>query len=241
MIEGQVSASVDARFAEIRRLFAHIKNLEISSARDSDSASGEIATILRGLFFVQLYGAFEYAVSLGVQVLLQEITKVAVPYCGFEHLFHSVALDAQFRSISDTGSRWIKRKSLLEMQSSNDICALNDTVFQDQLQNIWYETLTDLFEYLCIPSKPVPDDRIRGYIDEIVGYRNAVAHGRQSAMEVGRLKTVDDIDKRLDAITRVADHIIECFDDLLVNRRFVASSHRPNFLLPQSGSPPRLT
>jgi hypothetical protein len=190
---------------------------------------------------VKLYGAFEYAVSLSVKVLLQEISRVAVPYCGFERLFHTVSLDAQFRSISDAGSKWPKRKLLLTKQSSNEICALNDTVFQDQLQNIWYETLTDLFEYLCIPSKPVPEERMRGYIDEIVGYRNAVAHGDQSTLEVGRLKTIEDIEKRLAAITQVTDHIIACFDDLLINRRFVASSHRPNFLLPQSGSSPQLT
>jgi hypothetical protein len=241
VIDGQVSANVDARFAELHKLLTHIKHLEISAIRDRDSVSGEIATILRGLFFVQLYGAFEYAVSLSVQVLLQEITRVAVPYCGFERLFHAVALDAQFKSISDSGSKWPKRKLLLERQSSNDICALNDTIFQDQLQNIWYETLSDLFEYLCIPSKPVPEDRMRGYIDEIVEYRNSIAHGRQSTLEVGRLKTMEDIEKRLDAMTQVTDHIITCFDDLLINRRFVASSHRPTFLLPQSGVSPRST
>lgn len=239
MIDAQVSANVDARFSEIHKLLTHIKNLELSAARDRDSVSGEIAAILRGLFFVQLYGAFEYAVTLSVQVLLQEISRVAVPYCGFEVLFHAVALDAQFKGISDTGSKWTKRRLLLEMQSSNETCTLNDTVFQDQLQNIWYRTLTDLFEYLCIPSKPVPDDRMRGYIDEVVDYRNAVAHGRLSTLEVGRLKTIEDIEKRLDAITRVADHIITCFDDLLINRRFVASSHRSNFLLPDSGISPQ--
>jgi hypothetical protein len=231
---------VDARFSEIHKLLSHIKNLEIVAIRDRDSVSGEIATILRGLFFVQLYGTFEYAVSLSVKVLLQEISRVAMPYCGLERLFHTVALDAQFRSISDTGSKWPKRKLFLEKQGSNDTCTLNDTIFQEQLQNIWYETLSDLFGYLCIPSKPVPEDRMRGYIDEIVGYRNAVAHGDQSTLEIGRLKTIEDIEKRLEAMTRVTNHIVACFDDLLINRRFVASSHRPAFLFPQAGIPPRL-
>jgi hypothetical protein len=241
MIDGQVSPNVDARFSEIRKLLTHIKNLESPDIRNRDSVSGDIAAILRGLFFVQLYGAFEYAVSLSVQVLLQEITRVAVPYCGFEPLFHSVALDAQFKGVSGTGSKWPKRRSLLEKQHSNDICILDDSVFKDQLQNIWYDTLANLFEYLCIPSKPVPEDRMRGYIDEIVDNRNAIAHGRLSTSEVGRLKTVEDIEKRLEVVTKVTNHIITCFDDLLISRRFVASSHRPHFLLPQSGSASQLT
>jgi hypothetical protein len=130
---------------------------------------------------------------------------------------------------------------LLERQISSDICALNDTVFHDQLQNIWYETLADLFEYLCIPSEPVPEGRMRGYIDEIIEYRNAVAHGRQSAAEVGRIKTIEDIEKRLDAMTQVTNHIISCFDDLLTSRRFVASSHRATYLREQSESSPQPT
>jgi RiboL-PSP-HEPN len=234
MIDGRVSLNVDARFSEIHKLLTHIRSLESTDLRERDSVSGEIATILRGLFFVQLYGAFEYAVTLSVQVLLQEINNVSVPHCGFEPIFHSVALDAQFKAVSDTGSKWPNRKKLLEKQFSNDKCTLDDNLFKEQLQNIWYDTLAGLFQYLCIPSKPVPEDRLRGYIDEIVDSRNAVAHGRKSTSEVGRLKTISDIEKRLDAMTKITDHIISCFDDLLINRRFVASSHRPNFLLPQS-------
>jgi hypothetical protein len=42
MIDGQVSANVDARFSEIHKLLTHIKNLESSAIRDRDSVSGEI-------------------------------------------------------------------------------------------------------------------------------------------------------------------------------------------------------
>ena len=103
MISAQIKAGVDSRFSEVRKLFAHIQNLDSKAATDQDSVSAESATILRGLIFVHLYGAFEYAVTLSVQVLLQEITKVAVPYCEFEHLFHAIALDSDFKSVSDSG------------------------------------------------------------------------------------------------------------------------------------------
>lgn len=232
MISAQIKAGVDSRFSEVRKLFAHIQNLDSKAATDQDSVSAESATILRGLIFVHLYGAFEYAVTLSVQVLLQEITKVAVPYCEFEHLFHAIALDSDFKSVSDSGwkGKWPKRRSLLQRQVSAEVCTLNDTVFHNQLQNIWYETLSDLFEYLCISVKPVPEDRMRGYIDEVVDHRNGIAHGRLSAQEVGRGKTVEDIEKRLRAIIEVVDHILNCFDDLLANREFVETSRRPNYL-----------
>lgn len=232
MISVQIKAGVDSRFSEVRKLFAHIQSLDSKATTEQDPVSGENATILRGLIFVHLYGAFEYAVTLSVQVLLQEITKVSVPYCEFEHLFHAIALDSDFKSVSDPGSKdkWHKRRLLLQRQASTEMCTLNDTVFHNQLQNIWYETLSDLFEHLCIVGAPVPENRMRGYIDEVVDYRNGIAHGRLSAREVGRGKTIEDIEKRLQAILEVVNHILNCFDDLLANRKFVELSRRPSYL-----------
>lgn len=109
-----ISKSTDPRLAEVQRLLAHIKRLETLAVTEHDSVSGDAATILRGLFFVHLYGALEYAVSLSVQVLLQEITKLAISYSHFEHLIFAVALDAEFRSVVDAGweSKLHRRKLL---------------------------------------------------------------------------------------------------------------------------------
>lgn len=133
-----VSKSTDARLAEVRKLLAHIKRLEFAAANDHDPVSGETAAILRGMFFVHLYGALEYAVSLSVQVLLQEITRLAISYSHFQHLVFAVALDPEFKSIVDAGwnSKLEKRRLLLQKQLSAGTCALNDTVFHDQLQNV---------------------------------------------------------------------------------------------------------
>ncbi len=94
-----ISKSTDPRLAEVQRLLAHIKRLEDLAATGHDTVSGDMAAILRGMFFVHLYGALEYAVSLSVQVLLQEITKLAISYSHFEHLIFAIALDAEFKSI----------------------------------------------------------------------------------------------------------------------------------------------
>ena len=232
MISEQISKSIDARLTEVQKLLAHIKNLEEVAIRDKDIVSAEYAAILRGLFFVHLYGTFEYSITLSVQVLLQEITKVGVPYGGIEHLLHVVALDADFKSIVDAGGekKWTKRKELLKRQISPDPCCLNDTVFDHMLQNVWYQTLDAIFDYLCIPQKPVPEDRFIGYIDDIVGNRNEVAHGDSSASKVGRLTTSSEHEKRLDAITQVVNHVTICFDEYLMNRKFIVEAQRSQFI-----------
>ncbi|MFY9559605.1 MAG: MAE_28990/MAE_18760 family HEPN-like nuclease [Terriglobales bacterium] len=234
-----MTPAVDARLVEVQRLLAHIKKVE-QAALDGDPVSAEQAPILRGLFFVNLYGAIEHSLSLAVQVLLQEMSKVAVAYADFEHLIHVVALDAEFRSVAGSGyeSRFTKRKALLTRQVSNDSCELNDTIFHDQLQNVWYATLREIFQHLNIQRFPLPDIKMRGYLDEIVEKRNAIAHGRSSASAVGRLTTSQELDTRLNAIREVLDHIINAFDEYLDNRLFVTAKQRTHYLptAPVSGT-----
>jgi hypothetical protein len=232
-----LSKNTDARLEEVRKLLAHIKRLEASAVTERDVVSGETAAILRGVFFVHLYGVLEYAVSQSVQVLLQEITKMGVPYSHFDHLFFVVALDSDFRSLVDAGwsSRFPRRRELLKKQVSTDSCDINDTLFHDQLQNIWFETLSIVFEYLCIPASPVPETRMRGYVDEIVNHRNEIAHGRSSASFVGRLKSSSELDERLRAVSQIIDHIIINFDNYFAERTFVAAAHRASY---QNQAPP---
>jgi hypothetical protein len=234
MISDQIHQNVDPRLAEAQRTLALVKKLESSAVSDRDPVSAENAAILRGLFYVHLYGVFEYSITLSVQVLLQEITKVAVPFYGFEHMLHAVILDDHFRSLADPNLklRWKKRRELLGKQISVDSCSLNDTVFQDQLQNIWYQTLHSIFEYLCIPQNAVPEDRMRGYIDEIVDNRNSIAHGRQAAQGVGRRVTSTDLEERFGAVIKVIDHVLAAFDEYLETRQFVNASHRASYLIP---------
>ena len=232
MITEQININIDSRLAEVQKLLSHIKKLEQAAIAENDTVSAEHAAILRGLFFVHLYGAFEYAMTLSVQVLLQEITRVNVPYSRIQHIFHSVALDPEFRSVVDaTGEkRWAKRKDLLTKQASDAPCVLNDTVFDSLLQNVWYDALNEIFECLCVPFKAVPEDRLRGYIDDVVRGRNVVAHGDSSASKEGRLTTSDEHQKRLDAITQVITHVVASFEEYLVNRHFITEPMRSEYL-----------
>src|SRR5579864_3508112 len=169
MISDQIHRSVDPRLDEVRRLVALIEKLETSAATERDAVSAESATTLRGLFYVLLYGVLEHSITLSVQVLLQEMTKTEVPFHQFEHMLHAVVLDNHFRGLADPAlkQRWPKRRELLSQQVSRERCSLNDTVFSDQLQNLWSDTLHSIFEYLCMSRAAVPEDRMRGYIDEI--------------------------------------------------------------------------
>jgi MAE_28990/MAE_18760-like HEPN len=235
-----ISKNVTTRIREVHRLLAHIHSLEQVGTADRDVVSTENARTLRGLFFVNLYGAFEYAVTQSVQILLQEIGRLQLPYLEFEHLLHSVVLDGLFKAVADVNSdnTWAKRRDLLERQVSAESCRLDDTVFQMYLQNVRYNTLKTVFDCLCISTEPVPDIKIRGYIDLVVEKRNEVAHGRSSPQMVGASTTANDLQAALNAITEAINHILAAFENHLMTREFVATSHRHKYT--ESSTPTRI-
>ena len=234
-----LSKSTDARLAETKKSLALISRLEREALSERDPTKNEAAAILRGLFYVQLYALIEYSVSLSVQVLLQEMTKLGIAYSHFDHPLYAVTLDRQFRSVADTSwrNRMLARRDLLQKQRSNDVCAIDDGVFQDELQNVWFETLRKIFEFLTIPYDPVPEPRVSGYIDDIANKRNEVAHGRSSASAVGRLTTYVELETRLKAVADLIDHIIMSFDEYLEKRLFVAARDRARYLGPAPTAP----
>ena len=232
-----ISSSAAARLSEVQRLLAHVRSLEETAKTNKDIVS--TATTLKGLFYVNLYGAFEYSVTQSVQVLLQEINKFQLRYLEFEHLVFSVALDPSFNSIADVGpnKKWVKRSELLRRQMSFDVCELNDTVFHSSLQNIWYETLQIVFECLGISTAPVPDNRMRHHIDEVVENRNAVAHGRSSPHEIGRLKTADELQDSMNAIVGSVNYIVASFERHLLSFDFISQNYRQNYVSSRAQSP----
>lgn len=221
------STSATLRFNEVRILLNDITSREVPPP----SADVDTVMILRGLFYVHLYGAFEYSINNAVQLYLQSISSANVPYLHLEQMFYSVALDGRFMSILDrkASGKWDGRRALLVQQRSNDLCGLSDTLFSYDLQNIWYKTLVELFQSLGIDRHVLPNVRYRGYIDEVVEKRNAIAHGRESPLSVGTVRSAD-LEKRYDAISTTAAYLIGCLASHLNGREFIDPAHRAAYI-----------
>lgn len=217
-----------SRINEVRKMLDVIKHMESSDPLAPDSNE---VLILRGLYYVHLYGAFEHSVNQGVQAVLGNITSSKVKINHIEHILYSVVLDPQFNSYKDSGvdAKWEKRIKLLNKIKSDSECKISDAVFSFFLQNIWHKSLEQVFECLCIPFPCVPENRLIGYIDEIVNKRNAVAHGRECAADVGAGTRSPELQIRHDAIVQVINHIYDCFENYLIGKHYISEAHRANY------------
>ena len=216
------------RLTEVRQLLETIKALESTDPLKPDSTE---VLILRGLFYVHLYATLEHSVNQSVERLLRAVIDLKVQTAHFEPLFLGVALDPEFSSFGDTGksTRWSKRIAFLKKQTSLEETTLNLSIFSMYVQNIWKKDLLQVFECLYINEPIVPDSNLIHYIDEIVNKRNAVAHGRESPVRVGLGTRSSDLLIRLDAISRIITHLIQCFEKHLAHRNFIRIGERAKY------------
>jgi len=219
-----VRAEVAIRLREVFQLLDHIRTLE-ATPPNLDPAE---ARILRGLFFVHLYAALEYAVNQGVQRFLQAVHALNIAPMHLEPCFHCVALDPSFMRLRNVGEdkRWSSRLHVIGLQSTNTPQAINSDVFGLYLQNVWVEKLETLFDCLNIDQPITPDPTYRLYVDELVEHRNGVAHGRMSALGIGSVKRSPELLARYTAISATCTHILDCLEQQHLSRGVILAANR---------------
>lgn len=219
--------NMDSRFQEVRTLVSFIKTQESVMTPPVDS---DLVKILRGLFFPHLYGAFEKSINEAVEIFLQAVQGLAVPYCHFAPSFLPTALDPNFQSIYDSvGKRLAKRIDFVRKMESSDRCVINNAAFSRELQNAWPETLAEVARSIGIilPLKSTSTDLL--YLYETVDKRNAVAHGRISPLVVGSSGRTSDLENLLTSVVRVANDFIEMLESHFNQREFVGNPHKATY------------
>jgi hypothetical protein len=214
--------NMDIRFLEVRTLLSSIKSQESTATPPKDS---DDVKIIRGLFYVHLYGAFEKSVNEIVMYALREIDIIGIKNFHAAVDFLPVALASIFQALQapTNDSKWKKRVEFVKTMQSSAACKISDSVFGDQLQNVSPERLQEIITYLCLPSPFSENDLLP--IGEIVEKRNQVAHGRTSPLRVGSSVKSTELESRLITTISVIDQLILCIENGLDSLNFVSPSY----------------
>ncbi|MBU9229665.1 hypothetical protein KTD22_23880 [Burkholderia multivorans] len=207
---------IDARFMEVRNLLSFIKSQE---STDTPPIDAEHVKIMRGLFYVHLYGAFEKSINEAVSSFLRAVADLQLQTLHVAPSFLPLALDGRFKSLHSTPgeSNWKKRVLFVGAMLADNPCSINDAIFSDQLQNVWPATLRDISSYMGI-DEPVFDSTHVLAMNEVVEKRNQVAHGRISPLKVGANIRANNLEDRFNSIESVLSefilHLENSFDSL---------------------------
>jgi hypothetical protein len=224
-----VSRLVSERYTEVQGLLTYIGNSERPVG--STEPETQIVHAFRGLFFVNLYGAWEYSITRALVQLYAAINSVNVEHRHLEHVVGSIALDSLFRSLSEAANRkqWEKRVNLLRRQVCAEAVEIDDNVFMADIQSLKFKVLERIFIALDINTDPVPQLSFRGLIDEVAERRSAVAHGRESPIEVGKNFRTDELRRRYDALSATSFHIIGVFEEIVSGKKFIRAGRRKHY------------
>ena len=192
-----------------RRILANKQFL--SMAETIRATSQRESAACRGLLFVQLYGVYEYSVKSGVQAILSFIRRDALAPIDIHHQALTLALNARFDSMSSVGpwKTWEKRLELVaDLESRLPIQSLVDTAFPADGSHFRARQLQTIWSIFGITGSMLPESRFIGRIDELVENRNAIAHGRRTADEIGSGYSIDDMGKRVEDIEKISIHLL---------------------------------
>jgi len=186
---------------------------------------------MRGLFFVHLYGAFEYAMDQSFIRVAQHISGQPVPCRHMERVIFSVAMENTFRSLrdlSDWQKKFLTRIELIEDMEKMATAKIPDNVLSEGMQSVNTAVILRAFQVYGQKEPPFVDLPVRGYIEEVVAKRHAVAHGRESPAAVG-ITRASDLRIRYDALYRQSVYVMETLSDFVTAKKFVASRHRSKY------------
>jgi hypothetical protein len=204
------------RFGEV---FVHLAFIE---GQESHDESSKEVKILRGLFYVHLYSALEKVINETVEQVILIVKSENIKNKHYENSFNVISLNSKMQGFKTCSSKnyFSKSAEVFESLDSNDNFDLNNTLFSENLQNVWSKTIHEIIR--CFGAPPIViEPRIKLTIDEVVDKRNAVAHGRETPIAVGERHRSNILRSKTQEIQQVVEQFISAFELFVQNKSYI--------------------
>lgn len=218
--------------AQLRLNEALVYLNSISSMEVVGQPSTPELKVLKGLFFVLLYGAVEKSCTETVQLLLFKIKALKPKNEHVTMPFNVVTMARKWKGIKDSGhgNAFVQMKDFFEGIGSSEIHPFDETLFSSALQNVWAKTIDEVVGALGVTGFTLKISQ-RALIDELVDKRNAVAHGRESASSVGEKYECNTLRTKLNDIQMWIFQFIDRLELFLDQREFIHPANQCHYPL----------
>ncbi|WP_406873230.1 MAE_28990/MAE_18760 family HEPN-like nuclease [Aminobacter sp. P9b] len=185
------------RLAEALSLLNHLA----STAPKDLAAANDVEKAMRGLWLVSIYGAFERSINATVEQAIHEITSHQSPSLNCKPPIHSIFYYSQVQSLKDCGysSVFDKASEIMVKVLSNEPIAQTENPLANMLQNVGANTLELVIKFFGAPVLEIGKANA-GRLNALRERRNAVAHGRESAAQVGERYRVEELRKLYEVV-----------------------------------------
>lgn len=212
-----IQTNSSQRIAEIREFFNFIAPL-IPAAPTS---TPRYLNTCKGLVFVQLYGVIEYTILSTISKCIFYINQESIKLNDVKPIILGLVLNPELDSLMRVSlKKWDKRYSLFKKVEDDIIINIANDLMPTDGKNIQYLQLQSIWNTFCLTEPIFHDIRFRGRLEDIVTNRINIAHGNQSAADVGTRMTLSEIKARVDDVSAFCSYFISVFEDYIVNKKY---------------------
>jgi hypothetical protein len=198
---------------EVKERFTAVeKYLKAYTAREFD---GELSQTARGLVFVQVYAIHEFTVKTVVEQGILAVIGYAHSYKSLRPSLLALFLDPELTSVQDSGKDklWKQRLQLFDRAASKDPARLNGTPIPTDGSHFRHPQIQMILRVFGVKRAPTTRRRHLFKIDEVVDHRNAIAHGQETAAQVGRRYSNADVRKTIRQMKSVCLRLITIVEE----------------------------
>ena len=201
-----ISKGLSDRLQLCSLMLTHVETVEAANPYAID----DLTKSQKGIFFVQLYAALEYTVTNGVSTFLELLSSNSRTPKKYAPPLLSILLDSYFKALMNSGSKnaWKKRYDLLEHAFGEVVCEIDTSVFPSSAMNISYKEIQEVWFFLGIECDPLPTGFFPPILGEVKDHRNAIAHGRECANDIGGRYTTVQLRKKYSDMELLCNHIV---------------------------------
>jgi len=209
------------RFTETLALFNHIRQQSPEGFAPLDS----IQKSMRGLWLVSLYAAFERSTNAIVEAAISEIASHGSKSVDCSPPIHSIIHYSKIQAVKDCGSNSVFDKSVALFRAAFSGAPLGvfENPLAERMQNVdggtleWISSLFGLDGFGIAPAD-------RGRLNTLRERRNAVAHGREAASEVGQRYTLAEMNNVYTAADRTSTAFLLAMSEHCTQRLYLRAA-----------------
>lgn len=183
-------------------------------------------SIERGLYYVYIYGIFEWLVTSVVQRTIEEMNSYNGRISEYIYEVYPLIFANEFDAIQGCGNKtkWPSRKTISDRLLNDDRVNIETALIPTDGRNIQQRQLESIASAFGNKAKIFPDNRTIGYLKETVENRNHIAHGDETPAEVGSRNTKRDIASNFASIQSLSEYFLDQYDQYVENRGFLKDS-----------------
>lgn len=188
----------------------------------------------KGWAFVHIYSAYEFTVTASMRTAIDAVVAHQHTILELEPRLMALFLDSYLISVKecDPQDTWTRRTVLLSQLFKSGPAFVRNTIFpkshKKEGKQFRPQQLQLIFDIFGVPRTPIRMARHLHRIVEIVETRNLIAHGEETADDVGRRFSRAEISKRISQVRTVCLQFIQALEthcsDPQLQKRSTASA-----------------